>query len=595
VLRAEGRVRRLLDEALSLDAEVTALRAESAAFEAYWAGEAGGAIAERDGALALARRLRRLEDELERIAPAADTSPGTSPGLPPGPRGGRRALAGAARTTKPRPSSATVAHPRSRAPDPAPPSELELVVVEPEAIALKRLHRRLAFALHPDLARGEDDHARRATWMAWANEAYHRADLAALELLAARAGLGLAPAPPSEAERLGQLARREAALARATGALLRERARLLAGEPLRLREAAARREGEGGDLAAETRAAAAEVAASAISDGLARWERLAERAAVVPAAAAAESPLVRGPPARAAPERRAQTLAAALADAAAWEAALTLLAAFCEPGSPAGAGADAPGSGSPPEALASPAALAPRWDALRAGWPGGGAPALGPALARLPRGVEVGLRVAGSGLALGLQLASPVDVPALRAALAHPPVAARAREALGVLGPSMACARCRRPVFAIHHLRVAGLDEVHGLACPRCGAVLRSYVRYGEPEGLEALLPLAREVGLVEEVSATLGGRPVRFQLAAGRRAALTAGGLRRAAHALLFAAHGLPVRSTALEIRVGDEPLGARARVPASGVTIALRDGPGAAEDAAARIAASAGRRFRG
>jgi len=587
-------VRRLLDEALSLDAEVTALQAEAAAFEAYWAGEVGAALAERDGALALARRLRRLGEELERLAPEDAQEAAASAGNSPGPREGRRGLAGAARGAQAaRPPRSWAAHVRPGQPDPVP--ELELVVVEPEAVALKRLHRRLAFALHPDLAHGEEDRARRSTWMAWANEAYHRADLAALELLAARAGLGLPPAPPSETERLGQLARREAALARATDALVRERARLLAGEPLRLREAAARREAEGGDLAAETRAAAGELAASALSEGLSRWERLAGRAALVPAVAVAESAFVRGPPARSAPARRAQVLGAALADAAPWEAALTLLAAFCEPGSRASAGADAPGSGLPPEVLASPAALAPRWDALRAGWPGGSAPALGPALARLPRGVEVGLRVAGSGLALGLQLASPGDVPALRAALSHPPVTARAREALAVLGPSMGCARCRRPVFAIHHLRVAGLDEVHGLACPRCGAVLRSYVRYGEPEGLEALLPLARQVGLVEEVTATLGGRPVRFQLPAARRASLTAGGLRRVAHALLFAAHGLPFGATALEIQAGGEPLGARARVPASGVTIALRDGPRAAEDAAAQIAASAGRRFRG
>jgi hypothetical protein len=317
---------------------------------------------------------------------------------------------------------------------------------------------------------------------------------------------------------------------------------------------------------------------------MARLARLARAARALPAEAAAASPLVRAALDPAAGGRRGRPLAAALADAAAgsapWEAALAIVAWLSEAGGPV------------PEGFAAPEALAARWDALRAGWPG--APDLPRALARLPRHLEVGLRAQGAALACGLQLASAGDAPAVREALGAPAVADLAREALRLAGPALRCPACAREVFALHLLRLRGLGEVHALACPRCGELLRSYARYGAPEGVEGLAPLAVELGLVAEVHATLGGRPLVLALPAPRRAALTAGGLRRLAHALLFAAHAIPLEPAHLDVQVDGRTIAARARVPPGAVTLALRGGLDAAA-AAARIAAAAARRFRG
>jgi hypothetical protein len=64
--------------------------------------------------------------------------------------------------------------------------------------------------------------------------------------------------------------------------------------------------------------------------------------------------------------------------------------------------------------------------------------------------------------------------------------------------------------------------------CPGCGAVLRSYWRYGEADGLEALAPHNLALGLVAEVSAQLAGTAIGFQLRPAEREALTVAQLRR-------------------------------------------------------------------
>jgi hypothetical protein len=161
---------------------------------------------------------------------------------------------------------------------------------------------------------------------------------------------------------------------------------------------------------------------------------------------------------------------------------------------------------------------------MRAGWPS--APALADALARAPRHLVVGARLGQDEVVAGPQLAEAGLVAGVRLALEHGAVAAVARQVLGALGPEERCGRCRRPVLGLHLLRTRGLDERHGLVCPRCGGVLRSYWRYGEAEGLEALAPLSLALGLVVEQPVGLGEATLGFQLLPAQREGLTVGGL---------------------------------------------------------------------
>ena len=250
----------------------------------------------------------------------------------------------------------------------------------------------------------------------------------------------------------------------------------------------------------------------------------------------AESALVRRSAARLELERAgapARALARWLEEAATrspWEAGLTVLAFLLE------AAGDRP-----PPSVAEAAGLAARWEVMRADWPE--APALAEALARAPRHVVVGARLGPDEVVAGPQLAEAGLAAGVRLALEHGAVAAVARRVLAALGPEERCRRCRKPVLGLHLLRTRGLDERHGVVCPRCGGVLRSYWRYGEAEGLEALAPLSLALGLVAEQPVTLGGATLGFQLLPPEREALTArgpaGALRRALPRALRGAGG--------------------------------------------------------
>jgi len=217
--------------------------------------------------------------------------------------------------------------------------------------------------------------------------------------------------------------------------------------------------------------------------------------------------------------------------------------------------------------------LAARWDALRAGWPG--APDLGAALARLPRQVELGLRAAGDEVVAGLQLSAPGLGAGVRAALGRAPVDDLARRVLAALGPRERCATCGE-VYAVHVLRVRGLDEVHGLACPRCAAVLRSFWRYGPAEGLEALAPLAVEIGLVVEQRVRLAGASFAFELLPAERARLTARALLRRFDELCLTPAGVQLPRGALALRAGRRLLAPGARVPEE-AAVSIVAGPAA------------------
>jgi len=644
---AEARRRAALAEVDALDAEVERLAGLLGEFSRRYDAALGGAFAELADAERLVRRIQALEDELARLAARLRSGPDAGgPGSQTAGRG-RGAREGAERLTARRAAAAAgtsggepggsgaadADEGGAGGPDAAAEAEVEPL---DEERALKQLHRRLARLFHPDLTGDEVERERLAGLMARVNEAYTRRDRAALELLAERAGAGDEIGDVSDEERLAHLRGRAAALQGIAAALRRERARFLESETWRLWEESRRRAGRGGDLLGETRRDLEVEAGEARADARHRLTRLWRAAAEVgrlwrkamtglvrqgagglrPFDPLAESPLVRHGVARLERQRAsaaARDLARRLEEAAErtpWEAAAALMA-FC-----------AEEAGRPPESLAGPEGWAERWEVLRETWPD--APAFEQLLAHPPRHLrlELGLRASvgragggadggrrgarsgaqggrtGSGggeVTAGLQLAAPDLLAGVHLALAREPVARVARIVLGALGPRMACRRCRRPRLALHLVRTRGLDEVHGLACPDCGAVLRSYWRYGEPEGLEALAALALRVGLVAEQVVRLGGASLAFQMGSAERERLTAGRLRALFVELYLEPCRLDLDRSLVQVRAGGTVLTAGARVPSGVVRLAVAPGGGMSErELVDALRARIDRRFR-
>jgi hypothetical protein len=446
--------------------------------------------------------------------------------------------------------------------------------------------------------------------MARANAAYERADLTALEVMAERLGAGEPPGEVGPEERRAHLERRTETLARIAASLARERDRLVRSDTHRLREEARRREAAGEDFLATARAELAEEAGAAYADARARLDRLSKAARdVARARSDAMKELTRRGPtgarrafdplqeaelvrigaarlerARATAEARelARTLEARAGEAPA-EVALTLLAFFAE---------DA--GGRPPDALADADGWSDRWDRLRARWPG--TPDLARTLARLPRWLAVGARTQGDGVVAGVQLAGAGLAAGVRIALERGAVARIAREVLAALGPDGACGACGAAGPGLHLLRTRGLDELHGVACPSCGAILRSYWRYGEADGLEALAPHALRLGVVAEATAQLAGTALGFQMLPAERAALTAGQLRRRFAELYLAPYEVPVPASAIGLAAARAELAPSARIGAADrlrFTVARGAGVGA-EELLELLRARIERRFR-
>jgi hypothetical protein len=566
---AEARLRSVLEEVTALDLEIERRSAALADFSRAWDRALGAAFAELAAAEKLVRRLQGLEDAL--LGLAARIKAGEPPPRRRRPR--RGAAAPAEPDGEPDPSPGDL--PGAGEPDPDPSPEIEA-----EEVVLKRLYRRLARVLHPDLARDDAERSRLSELMARVNAAYARGDRTELEVTAERVGAGEPPGELSEEERVAHLESRIATLTRIAASLERERDRLLRSDTERLRAEAERRAGAGGDLVEETRAELSEETAAAHADGLARLGRLEQAAREVARARKGamreierrgptgarrafdplgESELVRRGAARLEQQRAtaaARELARGLEEAARkapWDVALTCLAFFAEE-----AGAR------PPDALGSAEGWAARWDLLRAAWPD--APALAPALARLPRHLALGARTEGDSVLAGLQLASEDLAAGVRIAIAHPAVSAIAREVLAVLGPEERCEGCGGSGPVLHLHRTRGLDTLHGRVCGSCGAVLRSYWRYGEVDGLEALAPHALRLGLVAEVTAVLAGTVIGFQMLPAEAEALTAERLQRRFADLYLVPHDVALAPASVEVIGPKGTLGPGARVAAKG-----------------------------
>jgi hypothetical protein len=134
------------------------------------------------------------------------------------------------------------------------------------------------------------------------------------------------------------------------------------------------------------------------------------------------------------------------------------------------------------------------------------------------------------------------------------------------------------------------------VACAGCGAILRSYWRYGEVDGLEALVAHALRLGLVAEATAQLAGTAIGFQMLPDEREKLTADRLRRRFAELYLAPYEVDLPADAIGLARGKEPLAPSARVGAEGrLRFAVREGAGTtAEELLELLRARIERRFR-
>jgi len=576
---AEARLRAAVEAVSALDLEIEALSAELDDFARRYERAVGVEHAELAEAERVVRRLRSLEEALLGLAArvrAGEREPRPATGR-------RRATRSSARRPTAWRHAGEPGEDRGR-PEPArpggeaAPAEAQQPEVEPQAVRLKRVYRRLARLLHPDLAQDDSERARLGDLMARVNAAYAKGDLTALEVMAEKLGAGDPPGDVSPAERVAHLERRTATMERFAASLTRERDRLRRSDTYRLRVEATRRAGEGGDLLEETRAELAEEIAAAWADVLARLGRLSRAARDVARArteAMAEiqrrgptgarrafDPLRENDIVRAGAQRldrrrattAARDLARRLEEQAAkapWDVALIVLAFLAED-----AGAR------PPEALAGAEGWAAAWDRMREEWPE--SPDLARMLARLPRGLALGARTQGEDVQAGVQLEDAELAAGVRIALEGEAVAGIGRRVLAALGPTETCPSCRERGPARHLLRTRGLDERHGLACASCGTILRSYWRYGEVDGLEALAEHALRLGLVAEVTADLGGTSIGFQMLPPERESLTAAQLRRRFGELYLAAYEIGLEPAEIRVEGPAGPVGPSARVGA-------------------------------
>jgi hypothetical protein len=117
--------------------------------------------------------------------------------------------------------------------------------IESEAAALKRVYRRLARVLHPDLAQDDRERGRLGELMSRVNAAYAKGDRTTLEVMAEKVGAGEPLGDLSPAERIAHLARRIATLENVAASLRRERTKLERTDTWRLRAEALAREEAG--------------------------------------------------------------------------------------------------------------------------------------------------------------------------------------------------------------------------------------------------------------------------------------------------------------------------------------------------------------
>lgn len=596
VLAAEQRLKALITELDALDAELESLEHELEHFAREYERALADGYDDVERTERWLRRLRHLQDALSALIrhyqqplPEPSTTRGTRqrkpapspravPGLPPGRTYGET-------------HAAWENEPDEDAPEADEEDEAPLPEREDEALVLKRLHRRLARLLHPDLARSDPERQQLDSLMARVNVAFEAGDRTALELIAAKVGAGETPEELTDAERLAHLEARTRTLSTAAQSLRQQRERLRDTATARLYEEHRRREAEGRDYLAETRAELTEEVGTLMQDGRARMAQLEQAARTLTTERnkrmstltgggsggrklkafdpVLESPLVRQGVLRLERQRAsvaAHSLARELEDAVTrepWQVVLTLMAFFAE------------AAHRPPPGLASAAAWNERYELLRTELPE--APDFERALTRLPRHLELGLRLQKDAVRFGVQLKDGELLSAVPLALQRADVAEWGRRVLAVLGPREKCRRCAEEVHLVHLLRTRGLDELNGQLCPRCFHVQKGYFVFNmAPEGQEALLPHSLRLGAVVEQGVRLGGASVGFQFLPEERAALTVEQLRQRVVDLYLKPYGVELAPEHLKLTRGGAVLTPEAPVPSGVVTLALAEEAG-------------------
>jgi hypothetical protein len=604
--RAELRLKELLAEIDSLDTELDSLSLELERFARAYEDTLSASFDEVSRSERLLRRLRNLQDAasaltrlLEQPALPPSAQPEQPPRTAPAPASERRSPSSPDDTRKrasfdDEDADADAFEDEEPPEDDVPSEDDVLAEREDEAVALKRLHRRLARLLHPDLAQSEEERTRLDSLMARVNVAYEAGDRTTLELIAAKVGAGDTAADSlTDEERLAHLERRIRILSTAAHSLRQQRESLRSTATARLYEEARRRGAEGRDYLAETRAEMEEEVHGLAQDARARMRQLERAARTLTSLRnkrmstlaenvkgrklrafdpVQESPLVRQGVLRLERQRAtpaARELARRLEDTVTqepWQVALTLMAFFAE------------AAGRPPPGLDTSEAWAERYELLRElDMPE--APSFDQALTRLPRHLELGMRVMKKEVRFGLQLREAELLAAVPLALQRADVAERGRSVLAVIGPQEQCKRCGEEVLLQHLLRTRGLDELNGMLCPLCAHVQKSYWLYSRSEGQEALLPHALRLGTVVEQGLRLAGTTLGFQLLPEEREALTVAQLLQRFVDLYLQPYGVELEPSHVRLVQAGQTLDAETLVGRGAITLKLAPEAGTSE----------------
>ncbi len=157
--------------------------------------------------------------------------------------------------------------------------------------------------------------------------------------------------------------------------------------------------------------------------------------------------------------------------------------------------------------------------------------------------VEFGIRRAGARLVQsGLRFRTTVLRAAVPLALRSHSLRVEFRRVLATLGERTGCPECQEEVFAVPLYRLRGLDDLHAMACPRCGHLLRSYFLPRGKDVQSVLNTAFLDLELLSEWRFRMGSASVAVQLLPVQLERMTVGQLRRRFWVDVLERHAIPV-----------------------------------------------------